>query len=78
MGGGHIGPFQGVILQVLKIKKISQCIVSIVNLSVLKLEKRYLHQNWVQFKQKPGKSKHTPGKSNILLSISMTHGKWFT
>ena len=38
----HSGPFQGVTLHVLEIKKIYQCIVY---LSVLKLEKRYLHQN---------------------------------
>ena len=48
----HIGPFHGVILQVLEIKKIYQCIVNNVNLSVLKLEKRYLHQNGVEFNQK--------------------------
>ena len=44
-GGGQIESFQGVILQVLGIKKIYQCIVNNTNLSVLKLEKRYLHQN---------------------------------
>ena len=48
----HIGPFQGVRLQVLEIKKIYQCIVNNVNLSVLKLEQRYLHQNGIEFHQK--------------------------
>ena len=46
------GPFQGVTLHVLEIKKIYQLIINNVNLSVLKLEKRYLHQNVVEFKQK--------------------------
>ena len=34
-------------LHVLEIKKIYQRIVNYINLSVLKLEKRYLHQNGV-------------------------------
>ena len=51
-GGRHIGPFQWVILRVLEIKKIYQRVVNNVNLSVLKLEKRYLHQNGVEFDQK--------------------------
>ena len=46
----HNGPFQGVTLHVLEIKKIYQLIVNYVNLSVLKLEKRYLHQNGVEFR----------------------------
>ena len=37
----HTGPFQGVRLQVLEIKKIYQRIVTDVNLSVLKLVNRY-------------------------------------
>ena len=47
----HIGPFHGVILLVLEIKNIHQCIVNNVNLSVLKLENHYLHQNGVEFNQ---------------------------
>ena len=41
-----------VTLHVLEIKKIYQRIVNNVNLSVLKLEKHYLHQNGVEFNQK--------------------------
>ena len=48
---GHTGPFQGVSLRVLEIKKIYQRIINYVNLSVLKLKKRYLHQNGVEFRQ---------------------------
>ena len=57
LGSGQVlqmlenGPFLGVILHVLEIKKIYQRIVNNV-LSVLKLEKRYLHQNGVEFNQK--------------------------
>ena len=47
--GGHSGPFQWVTRHVLEIKKIYQRIVNNVNLSVLNLEKRYLHQNGVEF-----------------------------
>ena len=54
----HSGPFQWVTLHVLEIKKIYQRIVNNVNLSVLKLEKRYLHQNGVELNQKL--IKHTP------------------
>ena len=36
----------------LEIKKIYQRIINNVNLSVLKLQKRYLHQNGVEFYQK--------------------------
>ena len=46
----HSGPFPGVTLH--EIKKIYQHIINIVNLSVLKLEKRYLHQNGVEFNKK--------------------------
>ena len=52
MVGLHSGPFQEVTLHVLEIKKIYQCIVNYVNLSVLKLEIRYLHQNGIEFTQK--------------------------
>ena len=48
----HSGPIQWVTLHVLEIKKISQCIVNNVNLSVLKLEKRPLHKNGVEFYKK--------------------------
>ena len=48
----HSGPFQWVTLHVLEIKKIYQRTVNNVNLSVLKLEKRYLHQNGVEFHHK--------------------------
>ena len=48
-GGGHSGPFQWVTLHVSEIKKIYQRIANNVNLSVLKLETRYLHQNGVEF-----------------------------
>ena len=50
-GAGHSGPLPGVTLQILEIKKIYQCIANNVNLSVLKLEKRYLHQNGIEFNQ---------------------------
>ena len=54
MGGTrtHSGPFPGVTLHILEIKKIYQHIVNNANLSVLKLEKRYLHENGVEFCQK--------------------------
>ena len=51
-GGVHSRPFPGVTLHILEIKKIYQHIENNVNLSVLKLEKRYLHQNGVEFNQK--------------------------
>ena len=38
--------------QVLVIKKIYQRVVNNVNLSVLKLQRRYLHQNGVEFQHK--------------------------
>ena len=38
----HSGSFPGVTLHILEIKKIYQHIVNYANLSVLKLEKRYL------------------------------------
>ena len=42
-------PFQGLTPQVLEINKIYQRILNYVTLSILKLEKRYLHQNGVEF-----------------------------
>ena len=84
----HIGPFQGVTLLVLEIKKIYQHIVNDVNLSVLKLEKRYLHQNGVEFNQKLNQSiklesiqGQKSNKNNARLSIdrcswSPTVGPW--
>ena len=47
----YSGPFHWVTLHVLEIKKIYQRIVNYVNISILKLEKRYLHQNGVEFHQ---------------------------
>ena len=47
----HSGPFHWVTLHVLEIKKIYQRIVNYVYLSVLKLEKGYLHQNGIEFHQ---------------------------
>ena len=50
--GAHSSPFQWVTLHALEIKKIYQRTVNNVNLSVLKLEKRHLHQNGVEFHHK--------------------------
>ena len=49
--GGHSGPFPGVTLHIIEIKKIYQLIANNANLSVLKLEKRSLHQNGVEFRE---------------------------